>query len=266
MKITLLTASILIVFSMLSQNGNNGSLAIDANNGNQYGWAINYSSQQEANKKAISECEKAGGNNCSTVLWFEGGCAVYVIDKNNPEIYGWGCANTQTEAENIAKNEAKARGGTNLIVRVWGCNDNELTDHDVTNPTSNGVFIFHYTKSEKEKKAYISNMMYYNNVAQKNNETWTWKPNAEKILSPKASTFYDKVTESLYYYMSAKEKEQYLTRNPNLDWEGISDIKYVKALLDFVSVEKRKVLFNKTREKLINDLEEENYTIIYFNL
>jgi hypothetical protein len=116
-----------IVFTMnmaKAQNSEYGSLAIDATNGNQYGWAVSYDTKAEANKKAISECQKNGGNQCHTVLWFKGGCAVYVVERGNPSLYGWGAADTRAEAERIAKQEARARGASDLVVRVWGCNDN----------------------------------------------------------------------------------------------------------------------------------------------
>ena len=51
------------------------ALALDRGNGFYFGWAADYSTLAEAEKKAIEECNKKGGR-CTIVLSFSGpGCA-----------------------------------------------------------------------------------------------------------------------------------------------------------------------------------------------
>lgn len=94
-----------------------GSLAIDENNGNRYGWAIDYEMQSEADARALRECAQG----CRTVLRFVGGCGAYVVERGNGTLYGWGTAPTRGAAETRAREEARIRGGRDLILRVWGC-------------------------------------------------------------------------------------------------------------------------------------------------
>ncbi|HHB52484.1 MAG TPA: DUF4189 domain-containing protein, partial [Saprospiraceae bacterium] len=43
-----------------NQKGDFASLAIDSRNGEQYGWAINYTTQSDADARAKKECERNG--------------------------------------------------------------------------------------------------------------------------------------------------------------------------------------------------------------
>ena len=71
----LLVVFVVMVFSSLAQAA--GALAIDENQGNQYGFAYDYASISEASDRALSEC----GGNCSVVQVFESGCAAYAADQ-----------------------------------------------------------------------------------------------------------------------------------------------------------------------------------------
>lgn len=95
-----------------------GALAIDANQGQRWGWAIDYATVQEAKQRALSEC----GGNCRVVMTFRDQCGAYAADeKRGSTIYGWGKDGTSTAARNRALNECRNRGGKSCIVRVWGC-------------------------------------------------------------------------------------------------------------------------------------------------
>jgi hypothetical protein len=104
--------------SIVSAQGDRyGTLAIDENNGDQYGWAIDYETRAEADARALREC----GQNCHIVLQFAGGCGAYAVERGNPTLYGWGTASTRVAAESRALSEARIRGGRDVLIRVWGC-------------------------------------------------------------------------------------------------------------------------------------------------
>lgn len=101
-----------------------GALAIDRQNGYYYGWSFDYATIQEAESKAIQECNAKGGN-CSVVLLYSGqGCAAYrTIDGKVGTAFGWGVAKTKEDADAIATKEClKRSNGINPTNFVWSCN------------------------------------------------------------------------------------------------------------------------------------------------
>ena len=68
----LLFAIILMIGALTTAQAQYASLAIDQRAGQRYGWAVNYETQASADKRALDECQKSGGN-CHVVLRFEGG-------------------------------------------------------------------------------------------------------------------------------------------------------------------------------------------------
>ena len=92
-----------------------GALAIDSNQGSQYGFAHGYSNIGQAEQRALNEC----GNGCQVVLTFPSGCGAYAADQaENSTAYGWA---TGSNAQNRAISECQSRGGTSCIVRAWAC-------------------------------------------------------------------------------------------------------------------------------------------------
>ncbi len=97
----------------------NGALAIDSNQGDQYGFSYNHPSMGAAEQRALGEC----GSGCSVVLRFSSGCAAYAADQSRgSSVYGWYQAGSGGAAQNGAMNECRSRGGRSCQVRVWGCN------------------------------------------------------------------------------------------------------------------------------------------------
>ena len=98
-----------------------GALAIDRNQGNQYGWAIQYRTQSEADRRALNGC----GSGCSLVMRFSNTCAAYAADQQHDSTaYGWAWGGRSASAiQNQALQECRRRGGaqSNCVVRVWGC-------------------------------------------------------------------------------------------------------------------------------------------------
>lgn len=96
-----------------------GALAIDENQGDQWGWAAGYSTTFEAQKIALAEC----GAGCEIVVTFSEGCAAYAADQTQGSTvfgYSYNYA-TRAQAEQRAMLECRARDGQACIVRVWGC-------------------------------------------------------------------------------------------------------------------------------------------------
>ena len=267
MKLLFTILTILFTLHNLqAQGGDYGSLAIDAINGNQYGWAINYDTQAEANQKALSECQKNGGNQCHTVLWFKGGCAAYVVEPGNPSLYGWGAADNRAEAERIAKQEARSRGASDLVVRVWGCNDNKLQSSEAELPSLQGTYVLHFSKAESDKKIYISTIYFQPNVEKRAGDSWSWTSDASQMMTPKATSFSHQVTEDLNDYLTKNEIKKLNLYNKNIDWEGASEFKYLKSSLDMTDMQARKEKMNSLREQLIEAGRNDGLNVVNIEL
>jgi hypothetical protein len=107
---------------VLDPRGNTASLAIDRRDGTRYGWAVDYQTVDSADRRALGECGR-DGSKCHVVLRFTGGCGAYAADTaRGSTAYGWGTARTRADAESRAHSEARNRGATNVVTRVWGCN------------------------------------------------------------------------------------------------------------------------------------------------
>ena len=95
-----------------------GALAIDSRQGDQWGWAIDHTTLQAAEERALSEC----GRGCTVVMTFRNQCAAYAADTQaGSTAYGWARAQTGADARSTALSECGSRGGTSCTVRVWGC-------------------------------------------------------------------------------------------------------------------------------------------------
>ena len=96
-----------------------GALAIDANQGEAWGWAIDYPTPSAAAQRALSEC----GFDCSIVMRFSDECAAYAADQTEGStVYGWANGyDSEGGARAKAMAECGDKGGTSCIVRAWGC-------------------------------------------------------------------------------------------------------------------------------------------------
>ncbi len=111
---------IVLLYPTMSWAG--GALAIDQNQGDQWGWAIDYPTQSQAKERALKEC----GDDCYIALEFSNGCAAYSADQaEGSTVWGWGRATSEGEAKSIATHSCTKRGGTSCIIRSWGCNSAE---------------------------------------------------------------------------------------------------------------------------------------------
>lgn len=96
-----------------------GALAIDSKQGSVWGWAIDYPTVQEAERRALSEC----GDECHVVMRFSGECAAFAADQEEGStVHGWANGyDSIAGAQNRALEECRGKGGASCIVRVWGC-------------------------------------------------------------------------------------------------------------------------------------------------
>lgn len=253
-------ASILIVSVSITMHAQSdpeglyGSLAIDARDGEMYGWAINYSSRSEAEKRALAECEKKGGN-CMVVLTFNGGCGAYVVERGNPSLYGWGVASSRAEAEEIAVTEARKQGGDDLLVRVWGCNDTDLYDvYDVEPMT--GLYMFQTSISDTYKTYFYTDIYYEENTLVKEGDTYSFSNDASQKFMPYGERFAKKV--EAYY---AQNYDRDITYTPY--WDGVSLVPALNRGLKPRGKNAQLTLVKSMRAKLIENKKEEGYKVIY---
>ena len=96
-----------------------GALAIDASQGESWGWAIDYPTPSAAAERALAEY----GSDCSIVMRFSGECAAYAADQTEGStVYGWASGyESGGGAQARAMAECREKGGASCIVRAWGC-------------------------------------------------------------------------------------------------------------------------------------------------
>lgn len=115
------SVSLLATLSLSAPAFANGALAIDENQGDQWGFAYDQPSMGDAESRALNEC----GGNCSVVQTFSSGCAAYAADQSSGStVYGWGTADDASSAQSAALQYCRNYGGSYCVVRSWGCNSN----------------------------------------------------------------------------------------------------------------------------------------------
>lgn len=95
-----------------------GALAINVDQGSQYGFAHGHPNTEKAEQRALSEC----GGGCKVVLQYNSGCAAYAADQSKgASANGWGTGSSGSAAQGRAQSECQSRGGSSCIVRSWAC-------------------------------------------------------------------------------------------------------------------------------------------------
>lgn len=136
MRKLLLTLTFIVSATIvLKAQAKYGALAVDRSNGFYYGFAYDYATLEEAEKRAIEECTRRGGNAYVALTWSGAGCAVYrTIDGKVGTAYGWGLAATQAEADAIATREClKRSNGAPASNFVWACNSSNAPFKEIFN-------------------------------------------------------------------------------------------------------------------------------------
>ena len=107
-----------------------GALAIDENQGDQWGWAVDQETQAAADRRALREC----GAGCRIVYRFSNQCAAFATDQaQGSTAYGYGYAPTRRAAQTNAFRHCRERGGSGrCVVRAWGCDTAKATSSGTT--------------------------------------------------------------------------------------------------------------------------------------
>jgi hypothetical protein len=191
-----ITGALLLALGMAStpataqQATTHAALAIDRKAGSLYGWAVDHPSPQAARDRAREECVQRGGS-CEVVLEFSGGCGAYAVERGNESLYGWATAGDRAGAEGRALEEARTRGGKDVLVRVWGCNSGPLGEGEAAPATGGVHFVYplRVTRGETVKLCFVSNVFHVDNVAVRSGDRWTWQPDAGNQLAPYVARF-----------------------------------------------------------------------------
>ncbi|HUF12999.1 MAG TPA: DUF4189 domain-containing protein [Longimicrobiales bacterium] len=92
-----------------------GALAVDDAAGDQWGWAVDYPTQAEADLRARLEC----GDDCSVVLRFTE-CGAYAGAGDGAR--GWAYGSDLGYVRTRALNECSRRTSEYCVIRAYGCN------------------------------------------------------------------------------------------------------------------------------------------------
>ncbi len=102
-----------------------GALAVDERQGDRWGWAVDYETTAAVRAAALREC----GSGCAVVLTFAR-CGAYAADHGDASTaYGW--AESYASADGAGQRalaECRSRGGSECLVRAWGCNGPVVED------------------------------------------------------------------------------------------------------------------------------------------
>jgi len=93
-----------------------GSLVVNKHNPDHYGWAVNFHSQEEADRDALSHCT----GHCEVVYRFEHTCAAFASETRDDGATGWAHEESEEGAKRLAVAECQ-RYARHCEVRVWGC-------------------------------------------------------------------------------------------------------------------------------------------------
>lgn len=101
-----------------------GALAVDRAQSFVFGFSHDYPTRAEAERRALEEARKRGGNPAVVLVWSGVGCGAYrTVDAKDGDAYGWGVARTRAEADAIAQREATKRSNGNPTWNnAWACN------------------------------------------------------------------------------------------------------------------------------------------------
>lgn len=186
----MLAAGLVSAQAIAQQSRTHAALAIDRKAGSLYGWAVDHPSSEAARARAREECLQRNGS-CQVVLEFAGGCGAYAVERGNDSLYGWAVAGDRAGAEARALEEARKRGGKDVLVRVWGCNSGplEAAHADDTHGGVHFVYAVRVTTGEAAKLCFVSDVFYIDDVAVRSGDQWAWGPDAGNRLAPYVSRF-----------------------------------------------------------------------------
>jgi hypothetical protein len=88
-----------------------------------FGWAYDFKSRDEAQKRALNECRKRNGKDCDVKLILRGGGCIAYRYKPGQSVYGWGVSRQRSPAQNRAADECRKRNANQECdAHAWACN------------------------------------------------------------------------------------------------------------------------------------------------
>ena len=97
---------------------------------------MNYKTQAEADARALQEC----GQGCRIVHRFSNTCKALATDQaSGSTVYGHAHATTSAEAQANAMQFCRQYGGSNCVLRVWGCDTTAPAKTPVAEADINGM-------------------------------------------------------------------------------------------------------------------------------
>ncbi len=95
-----------------------GAIAYSASD-RSYGYSYDYDTREEAEQKALQECE-ARGKGCKVLTWFKNNCGALATASNGSYGYAWD--DTREAAIEKALGLCRQYGGKDCRWRCWSCN------------------------------------------------------------------------------------------------------------------------------------------------
>ncbi len=101
-----------------------GALAVDRAKAFAFGFSFDQPSRAAAERRALEEARKRGGNAAVVLVWSGAGCGAYrTLEPREGDAYGWGLAATRGDADAIAQREAMKRSNGKIPSNnAWACN------------------------------------------------------------------------------------------------------------------------------------------------
>lgn len=105
-----------------------GALAVDRAKNFAFGFSFDQPSRADAERRALDEARKRGGNAAVVLVWSGAGCGAYrTVEPRDGDAYGWGVAASRGDADAIAQREAMKRSNGKIPSNnAWACNSDPI--------------------------------------------------------------------------------------------------------------------------------------------
>ncbi len=105
-----------------------GALAVDRAKNFAFGFSFDQASRADAERRALEEARKRGGNAAVVLVWSGAGCGAYrTLEPRDGDAYGWGVAASRGDADAIAQREAMKRSNGKIPSNnAWACNSDPI--------------------------------------------------------------------------------------------------------------------------------------------
>jgi hypothetical protein len=148
--------------------------------------------------------------------------------------------------------EARARGGKDLVVRVWGCNEGNLQDSEEVQPNEKRGYNFYMTYAADENKVFVTNPVFHPGVVQKSGDSWVWASDAKQVMYPAGEKFMDAVVEELYGYLG--DLKDQAIEEVKIDWKGKNEVDHSNSTINLSNAKRLRKM--KAAVESVHELAE----------